>query len=351
MNAALIISEARELLIQLDAHAGGFAGLSLLGLGAAILIGSILALVLLRLVAGVASSIHRSLSAAAIRRITEHGARIVITRAPGGRRRQMTSFVQGAIERHLSSFMFGGPFRVLSFPGRIETEKEAELVLKRTEADVVLWTERAAGASGVIRILSRLSNPTEKPRPAQSCVMPKNRTAWSDPLAQAIAYAAAKQFRPALGRPQDFRAERLQPVVEMLLKIIAEKPAIDETLLAELIEDAAAGSLQLALTGDSGWIERAVEIARNTLADINRSDAPDRWINAKITLGRALRVRAEKRFDPVLLREAISHLTDALDALRSEPRFKLAEAAAQAIGEAQKLLGARRKFSISGGTI
>ena len=37
------------------------------------------------------------------------------------------------------------------------------------------------------------------------------------------------------------------------------------------------------------------------------------------------------------------------EALRSEPRLKLAESAAQAIGEAQKLLGTRRKFSISGG--
>ena len=42
---------------------------------------------------------------------------------------------------------------------------------------------------------------------------------------------------------------------------------------------------------------------------------------------------------------------EALEALRSEPRLKLAESAAQAIGEAQKLLGTRRKFSISGGGI
>ena len=88
-----------------------------------------------------------------------------------------------------------------------------------------------------------------------------------------------------------------------------------------------------------------------TLGEINRSAAPDRWIAANITLGRALRLKAEKRFDPVMLREGIAYLTEALEALRSEPRLKLAESAAQAIGEAQKLLGARRKFSISGGGI
>ena len=52
-----------------------------------------------------------------------------------------------------------------------------------------------------------------------------------------------------------------------------------------------------------------------------------------------------------MLREGIAYLTEALEALRSEPRLKLAECAAQAIGEAQKLLGTRRKFSISGGGI
>jgi Flp pilus assembly protein TadG len=351
MDAATIINEVRALAGQLDAHASSYSGLALLGLGAAIVLTAVLAVILLRLVLGLASSIRRSVSAASIRRITEHGARIVITRSKGGRRRQISRFVRDGVERHLSSFMFGGPFRVLDFPAVVNSEAEAALVLKRTEADVVVWTERPARTRGVVRILSRLTNPTEKPRPAQSCIMPKIRTAWNDPLAQAITYATAKQFRPALGRPQDFRAERLQPVVETLLTIISEKPAIDETLLAELIEDASAGALQLALSGDQIWIEKAVEISRNTLADINRSDAPDRWISAKITLGRALRVKAERRFDPVLLREAISHLTDALDALRAEPRFKLAESAAQAIGEAQKLVGARRKFSISGGTI
>jgi hypothetical protein len=179
--------------------------------------------------------------------------------------------------------------------------------------------------------------------------MPKERSAWSEPLSRAMAYAAARQFRPALGRPQDFRAERLQPVVELLLSILDKKPKADPRLLAELADDASSGALQLAFAGDDTWIDRAVDIARATLAEINRSAAPDRWIAANITLGRALRLKAEKRFDPVMLREGIACLTDALEALRSEPRLKLAESAAQAIGEAQTLLGTRRKFSISGG--
>ena len=92
-----------------------------------------------------------------------------------------------------------------------------------------------------------------------------------------------------------------------------------------MVDDASAGALQLAFAGDDSWIDRSVDIARSTLSEINRSAAPDRWIAANITLGRALRLKAEKRFDPVMLREGIAHLTEALEALRSEPRLKLAE--------------------------
>ena len=92
-----------------------------------------------------------------------------------------------------------------------------------------------------------------------------------------------------------------------------------------MVDDASAGALQLAFSGDDTWIDRSVDIARSTLSEINRSAAPDRWIAANITLGRALRLKAEKRFDPVMLREGIAHLTEALEALRSEPRLKLAE--------------------------
>ncbi len=164
-----------------------------------------------------------------------------------------------------------------------------------------------------------------------------------------MAYAAAKMFRPALGRPQDFRAERLQPVVESLNEILALKPKADPKLIAEMVDDASAGALQMAFAGHDDWIDRSVDVARSSLAEINRSAAPDRWIAANITLGRALRLKAEKRFDPVMLREGMSYLTEALEALRPNQGSSSRKSAAQAIGEAQKLLGTRRKFSISGG--
>lgn len=295
---------------------------------------------------------RRSALAARVKRDTDVGARILLVRGGNGRQKAVSSYLRKAIDNHLKDYMFGGPFRVAHYPGGLNGDEAAIKLMKRTDADLILWAETPRGAKGgVARILARPVNTFESQRPAWTLELPKDRATWGEPLCRAMAYAAAKMFRPALGRPQDFRAERLEPVVESLTQILAYKPKADPKLLAEMVDDVSAGALQMAFAGNDAWMDRSVDIARTTLAEINRAAAPDRWIAANITLGRALRLKAEKRFDPVMLREGMSYLSEALEALRSEPRFKLAESAAQAIGEAQKLLGTRRKFSISGGGI
>jgi hypothetical protein len=323
----------------------------LAGMGLILAVGAGFGVVVLAIAALVRAGlgVRRTALARAVKRDNEVGARILVVRGGSGRRSAIAGFLRRAVDTHLKDYMFGGPFRVIAYPGNLEGDERAHQLMKRTDADLILWAEASRGAKGVARILARPSNTFEPSRLPVTFTMPKDKPEWGEALNRAMAYAAAKQFRPALGRPQDFRPERLQPVVESLLSILDQKPKADPALLAEMVDDASAGALQLAFAGDDAWIDRSVENARTTLAEINRSVAPDRWIAANITLGRALRLKAEKRFDPVMLREGIAHLTEALEALRSEPRLKLAESAAQAIGEAQKLLGTRRKFSISGG--
>ncbi len=335
---------------QIEAMLAGSPQLASVGLLVALAIGFALAVLVLASMFKLGAAARRAALASAVKRDNEVGARVLIVAGRAGRQHAISGFLKTAVEEHLKDYMFGGPFRVAHYPGGLEGDDNALRLMKRTEADLILWAETPRGAKGgVARILSRPTNNFETQRPPWTLAMPKERSSWSAALSRAMAYAAAKMFRPALGRPQDFRAERLQPVVESLVSILAQKPQADPKLTAEMVDDASSGALQLAFSGHEGWLDRAVDIARSTLAEINRSAAPDRWIAANITLGRALRLKAEKRFDPVMLREGMSYLTEALEALRSEPRFKLAESAAQAIGEAQKLLGTRRKFSISGG--
>jgi hypothetical protein len=354
MDFSTLLDQARGWLTgawtQFEAMLNGSPLVAGVGILLALTIGFSVAALILASVFKLVAVWRRSSLAAKVKRDTEVGARILLVKGNGGRQKAISAYLKKAIENHLKDYMFGGPFRIAHYPGGLHGDEAAIKLMKRTDADLILWAETPRGSKGgVARILARPVNTFESQRPPWTLELPKDRATWGEPLCRAMAYASAKMFRPALGRPQDFRAERLEPVVNSLNQILSYRPKADPKLLAEMVDDASAGALQMAFAGDDSWVDRSVEVARSTLAEINRSAAPDRWIAANITLGRALRLKAEKRFDPVMLREGMSYLSEALEALRSEPRFKLAESAAQAIGEAQKLLGTRRKFSISGG--
>lgn len=351
MDFSLLIDEARDAWSQATELFSASPELStvgfLIGLGVTLL-------VLFWLVAslfGMLNSARRAASERRIRAQDEVGARIVVAQPGSGRGRAITRFLSLASERHMQDYMFGGKFVVIRHPGGIRNETQAASFLKKSEADIVIWSEsRRDVKGGVACILSRPSRPNEEQRPASKLAMPRAKSQWTEMLARAHAYAIAKQYRPALGRPQDFRAERLAPVVELLLSIRDAGPEADPALLADIRDDATAGALQVAQS-EPGWVLRAEQIARDTLGTLDRTKAPDRWVNAKIALGRSLRLRADQKFDPVILREAVSHLQDAMEALRGEPRLRLAEAAAQAIADSQRLLSGQRKFSITGGGI
>jgi hypothetical protein len=352
MDLDSLLAQAGQAWARAEAFLAAYPEIAGVGIAVAIGFAAALAIGLLIWAWRAIGATLRAAAAARIKRMNDIGARVIVVRGRPGRQRAITNWLKKSADHHLKGYMFGGLFKVLNYPGPLEGDDAAAKLLKRSEADLILWAETPRGVKGgVARILSRPANPFEPQRVPITLAMPKEKATWGEPLSKAMAYAAAKQFRPALGRPQDFRAERLQPVVESLLVILGYKPKADPKLLAELVDDAASGALQLAFAGDDNWLDRSVEIATDTLGEINRSVSPDRWIAAKINLGRALRLRAEKKFDPVMLREGIAHLNEALEALRSEPRFKLAESAAQAIGDAQRLLGTRRKFSISSGGI
>lgn len=323
--------------------------------GALLAVGGLLALVLLalaaRLAAGLARGARSQADAARIRRMGDQGARIVLAEGLRPARRKATKFVAEAVRSRIGDYMFGGPFVVSATGVSIRDEAHARKFLTASNADLLIWTVRSRGAQGEVRVISRAEGGSASPRPASTFRLPRQRVNLTEALGRAVVYGAAKHHRPALGRPQDFRAERLKPVVQSLVDILADRPVGDPALMLEMNDDLAAGALQLALAGEQEWIERCVDIARAGVAEISRSAAPDRWAAAKINLGRALRLSCDRRFDPVVLQEAITHLTEALDALRAEPRFKLAEAAAQSIADAQRMLANRRRFSISAGGI
>lgn len=298
-----------------------------------------------------ARSAHLAGTAAQVRRGTDIGSRVLITQGFGRNGKAASEFLSEAARTHLKGFMFGGPFDVIDFPARIRNEEEAQSLLKQAGADLVLWGEGVKKKQIVARIARRDDTKKTTQYQHRTIILPPEKAKWTKPLSAALAYATARELRPALSRPQDFRAERLEPVVNSLRKILDENPGMDAKLRGDIEDDFSAGTVQLAIANIDDWATRSVEILEGTLEGIDRSETPDRWVQAKINLGRALKLQCEQKFDPIVLQESVNHLTDALESLRSENKFKTAELAAQTISECQKMLGTRRRFSITRGGI
>ena len=352
MDWASHIDRIQPLWERLEAYAVAYPAIAAAGFILAAVAAVAGAVALLMGLVRVLQSLGRSGRVRQIRAGSDIGARIVVVSGRLGRPNAASRMLKRALQNHLKDFMFGGQFEIYSYPGDLADAETAAELLRKTEADLVVWTQPSSRKHPCeVGLVSRPPRAGEAASPPALLALPRKRTAWTPALEQAMVYACARHFRPALGRPQDFRPERLEPVVNTLLAVLSEEPAADETVIMQITDDATAGAVQLSQAGDETWSRMATQIARDTLEDIDRTRTPDRWILAKIALGRALRLRAERKFDPLALREAIAHLQDALEALRAEPRLKLGETAAQAIADAQRLLSGRRKFSITGGGI
>ena len=335
---------------QIETQLAAYPEIAGFGLMIAIAVALTLVFFFLSFMWTIARAAHIAGTAAEIRRGSDIGARILVARGVGKGGGGVSEFLSQTARTHLKRFMFGGPFDVIDFPASLPNRQRAVNLLGQAGADLVVWGEGRSGRKGpVVHIVRRMELSDRNVREYRSFELPAKRADWNDALAKATAYGLARALRPALGRPQDFRAERLAPVVETLEKILDDNPDLDPTLLADIVDDYAGGVLQLSLFEMEGWRDRSVDIMRDSLERMNRAKAPERWVTAKINLGRALQIRCQRNFDPLLLQEAIGHLTDALEALRTEPRFKIAESAAHSISECQKMLGTRRRFSITQG--
>ncbi len=93
--------------------------------------------------------------AAKIKRDNEVGARILIVRGNGGKQASVASFLRKSVEDHLADYMFGGPFRIAHFPGGLHGDDAAIRLMKRTDADLILWGEAPRG--------SRAASPASSP--------------------------------------------------------------------------------------------------------------------------------------------------------------------------------------------
>lgn len=336
-----------------DAHILTSPELALVGFASATAVG---AYALIQVVRGAVAASRSVSNAAGLRRAIRNagpGFRILLTRSggPGGAR--AGKFTKAALSDHLEQFSFGAPFQLVP-AGRISgADLDAKVTvarkrLVRSGADMIVWSERVSGREGGYRIHGLSRGGGVNPADAEPFVLTftGRRADWRAPLGQVLAYRLAKHLQPSLGRPEGFRPERVREITHVIDDLLRGETPLSEDARAALEDDFCAGALHVAEQGDDPvFIERVIELRRSRLAESDYRAGS--LTQSQLDLGRAMLAKADRVFDPILVREAMQHLDLAIVKLRTDDMIARAQQATDAVTRGQKMLETRKRFSLN----
>lgn len=322
-----------------------------------IIVAALIVLLCIGLALKFSHSWHQTASLRAMRMDETPGMKIMVARMDGAQGGILRRNVLHALEHFLPEFNFGSPFYLGSFPVKFEVSdiaiSGAEIhrlqdIFKKSKADVIIWGETRGGERGsqLCFATPKSSNPVDGIvfYPTQFNGSAKD---WGEKEHRALAYVAGRRLRPALGKPSDFRAERLQPIIRSMEKLLEADGVLTGQAKTELEDDFAAGALHIGdQLKDMDWLDKSVEFRTRTLASLKQSDEPLRWAQAKIDLGRALTQQCEHKFEPIKLQDAMTHLREGIDSTKHDAQMRLTETGIAALQQAETMLANRRRFSI-----
>ena len=308
---------------------------------------------------GAASGAARmALRAQALKRTKDHRALVLIGEIAGGGgllRQEMKE----AIEDNFGLFSFEQNVQVDLFPLRLKTlpstahheprrriAVEAAAALERSAADVIVWGKRSLSGRLDLRILTL-------PSYGRTHDVQEIEITWKtgrpDELVQrALAFALARKARPVLHRPQDYKPERLHPIVEALDQMVeARGSELSEGLQLEILSDFASGALSLGERGGHvKWLQKSLDARQYYLDKVDRTTDPAAWGAAQQEIGRALTALGEREGARDKLEEGAARLKLAMDALRSTDSLQQAEVALRALQRAEQTLQQRRRVGL-----
>jgi hypothetical protein len=323
------------------------------GLAGALMIG----FWMMRATAAGAAGARVALRAQALRGQKDHRALVLIASIDGGGK--LREELQTAIEQHFGQYAFQAPVQVELFPTRLEVLKdnaplerrrrvaaEAADLLERTFADVVVWGVKSLGGKVDLRICTP---PAPTMMPDVGAISFKwNARRGLDALGEAIAFICARRARPVLNKPQDYKPEKLQPIVEALDRLVNDPPeTLNDAARMEILSDFASGALSLGERGgEAGWLVKALDARRQYLERVDRTSDAAAWGRAQQEVGRALAALGEREADRAKLEESVQVLKVALDALRATENLQSAEVAMRALSRAEQTLAQRKRIGL-----
>jgi len=286
------------------------------------------------------------------------GFRILLARPAGASAGRIAKWLGSALARNLPVFAFGAPFSIVPM-GRIKGGLgTASVALARrrmatADADLFVWVSREGkGERGLeVHGLSRGGGLSSAEARLFTIALPGARKAQTEQVARLAAYLIAKHLQPALSDPQAFRVEKIRELALELETVLAHDLPVSATLRSEIEADFCAAGVRVAEElGELSALDKVITLRRRHLEEANLKADTGRIIQAKLELGRALIVRAEKQFDQNVVKEAIGHLAQAVEGLRSDPVIQRAQTASDALFKAQAMIESRKRFSLNFGS-
>jgi hypothetical protein len=321
----------------------GFAAASVLGLVAVWIAGRALVRGLRALTDSLASRKRRSTQG--------FGIAVAPIVGPGGN--AQTKAVHRALEAHLGLFTFGSPFEVVKAP-RIRTKgakglrSSAIRYMERSSTDLVLWGSRSGGKQqpSEIEILSCSGSLAPADALHFEGYFPVLNAQNQKITSRIVAYLVARALQPGLADGSAFKAEKLEPVADLLVECLNDTEALQDRTRRTLEHDYSSMALHI---GGEAHLKRVVELRRKRLSSGETLPASFA-VHARIDLGRALLGLSAINFDPVRVREAMDHLKVAVEMLKADPILQMAQQTNQAVQQGQAMLANRKRFSVTGGS-
>lgn len=296
--------------------------------------------------------------ARAFRRSKEPGYRILLARPTGPGAGRTGKWLHAALSGHLAEFNFGAPFRLAS-TGEISGGSDQKIIaqarrrLAAADADMLVWASRISkDDSGlVLQGLSRGGGLRPDEARPFTISLPGRRDARDGQVPNIAAYLLAKKLQPALANPQAFRPEKMKLLAESLDRMLDDSASVSQVIRSELEADFCASGVHVAeQTGDLSTLDRVIAMRRAHLGEVTNTSDSALVSQARMDLGRALLARAEKQYDLKLVQEAISHLSQVVEALRADPSIQKAQTASDAMFKAQTMIETRKRFSMNFGS-
>ncbi|MEM1087204.1 MAG: hypothetical protein AAGH90_05700 [Pseudomonadota bacterium] len=285
------------------------------------------------------------------KRKNAHGFGIIVSALSGPKSKQVTDALVLILEKHIGAFTFGGSYDVIPTPalrakGSMGLRDMAQKRQDELSGTLMVWGRTYKNSETSIDLMTREVDAETGYGTHQRFLLPQDLSDLTAEQERAVAYLFARSFQPGLADAVGFRIEKIKPVAELLEAALEDPGSLPPDTVESIEDDFCTMALHV---GDYEDLEYVIQLRRGRLLSDTQLSRRTQ-IKARVDLGRALVGASKRQHNPARIREAMDHLKQAIELLREHPAIGLATATSDAVRQGEKMLMAKRRFSVTGGS-